>query len=187
MTRDDFINTYAEHSKNHVDNCSERDFCANCFAEWLDQDSKRRLILEFFHLGPKDLANITNQIGGAKYYEFNHLIFLQGILLLYPYKGMGDAHEYYISYNQLREITMKLFRILHFNIPKIKPLYPNDRSITLDLALGFIIQAEQFLFHKEYLEYPPSGDDTYFDYYPGAIFYFNAINEWFLNSKNRIS
>jgi hypothetical protein len=186
-TKEEYIKTYSQYVDSAVNECygDGDDLCAGCLSDWLDEDSKRIDILNAFDLGPKSLAEIISAIGGAEFYEFDHLNFLLGLIHLYPYmQGAGHAHEEGIDYPELKEIIKKLFPKEYQHIPELDS--HTYQSISLDRAIGYIIQAEQYLYHRDYLTWPPSGDDTYFDYYPGTLFYFGAINEWFLNSNNRL-
>ena len=59
--------------------------------------------------------------------------------------------------------------------------------IGLDYALGLLIQIRQMKVHESYIRMLPGGDDTYFDYYPGDMFYMTAVMDWFLNDGPRMA
>ena len=141
-------------------------------------------ILLGFDLQPESLAKIIDAIGGAEYYSFNHINLLKMLRYLHPFRQGGHAHEEGLTLLELDSIGEKIFGDDWKHIPRTQ-LYHGDH-LALDKALGHLIHAEHFIFLKDTLINPPSGDDTYFDYYPGSLYYFQAITEWFLNSNNRL-
>lgn len=144
-----------------------------------------------FDLQPQDLAKIINSIGGAEYYEFSEIELIKMIILLHPYKAKAvEVSESVIPWDTFQTIIQDLFgkRDGFYGVSKISEKYLGLKKnmINLDIALGHLIHIQNFLFYQDYLLWPPSGDDTYFDYYPGGFYYNAAIMEWFLNSENRI-
>ena len=189
MTRTDYVLKYKEHLINMgEDYRTDPDDGLSHYElqDFLFHPEDRFDAFIAFSLTPEWLAKIVTDIGGAEFYNWEHLLFIRAICLLNQYL---DPHTFpyngEIPLKTLWEIMAKLFTKDQMAIiPPIVTWY--GETISIDRALGHILHAEQMIYLMDKLTCPPSGDDEYFDYYPGTLFYFSTINDWFLNSGIRI-
>jgi len=196
MNKETYIADYDAHIDKsiHIHDLGDNCFCNMCLYNLSVKEPTLIDALIAFDLKPENLATIIDSIGGAEYYEFNHIRLIKWLLALYEYHAKGtDLHSQDIPYLLVTQLLEREF--LPEQIKLLPPIpqwritnhHNNDPSLSMDIALGHLIHAEHFFFLHDTLHVPPSGDDTYFDYYPGAIFYFHAITEWFINSANRLA
>lgn len=149
-----------------------------------------------FHLRPTALAKLVGAIGGAEIYNFGHMDVLTDMHCLHCLLTAREAvtpppDQPQITRTQLRtlcadlDITKRPDQIMSADWIKPRDNQP-DVMVDADIALGTLIHLRQAQMVTELVSDPPSGDDTYFDYYPGECEYHIAVMQWFLHDGPRM-
>lgn len=188
MTREDYLRNYHEGLR-------ERDL-----EVYLDDDELAPKALKLFwdkapemfdamvafDLDPRALVTIIYEFGGSELiYKFEDLPLFWFIYDLYKEIKWDliepkEVHECYVKIHDLMAIE-------HSRLGSISDIdYFGQDRITADRALGHLVHLWHIRVLTEWVQKPPTGDDSYFDYYPGDILGLNAIENWFLGSNNRI-
>jgi len=169
-----------------------------CLAKFLGENENMLEALEYFSLRPGSLAKIVTEIGGAEIYRFEqmelledirqlyHAVVLLGLGLLEACDAMMSAESFRaVVHGRLRE-ELEYLGLSADDLERDRP-YLKENGTSADKVLGAMIHLRHATLLKHYIGRGPSGDDTYFDYYPGEMYYHMAIMEWFLGDGPRMA
>jgi len=194
MNKDTYIRLYSAHSEKNGDRFYHDDgddcLCPICLDTFFKKNLTLFDALIYFELGPENLADIIGSIGGGEYYTWDHINILKAMIDFYPHVTKEEK-----PYNTIIPWTIVQKSINDiFEFTKAPQLNTNSLDIqnghayiTADRAIGHAIHMEHFIFLHHQLSWVPTGDDTYFDYYPGDLDYFNSLNNWFISSDIRMT
>ena len=180
-----------------IDSTDEDDegFSAPNLAKFLDANQGMLEALTDFRMSGANLAEIVEAIGGAEMYEFSQIPLLEDIRTLrswliprYGAEPIAQIEDAEIEVALIRQ-WMKERGIDEVEVNRFAGFWVGteyNHEVTVDQALGGIIHARQIATLQNYNHKLAGGDDTYFDYYPGEMFYSMAVMNWFLNDGPRM-
>jgi len=173
MNKEEFVKGYEK----EIDmGCIMDDLTPEALGLFLDENPELISIMEIFKLGPDNLATIVTEIGGAEIYDFDSIWLFQilkEVVGCIPTWGENQPEVYDIETS--------------VNNPGY-PVYQNgtQNMMSAEALLGMKIHEKIKESLESYIKHPPSGDDTYFDYYPGEMSYNMAVLNWYLNDGPRM-
>ncbi len=201
MTKEEYISTYAEiidpiryHAGVVDDDVEDGGVGPMCLAKFLGENENMLEALEYFSLSPENLVKIVTEIGGAEIYRFEQMELLEDIRQLYlaptevapAYVAMMSAESFRaVVHGRLRE-ELEYLGLSADDLERDRP-FLKENGMSADKVLGAMIHIRHAVLLKSYIGQGPSGDDTYFDYYPGEMYYYIAIMEWFLGDGPRMA
>jgi len=158
---------------------------------YLESNALTLEAMRYFKLDPKNLAKIVVSIGGAERYEFNGVELLADMVMARKHMVSASVTDPTMDSVILKDFlddARKIFEgtVALPSIEKLGTLEWMGPQISVDTALGMMIQCRAMISHAGYIELLPGGDDTYFDYYPGEMDYQAAVMSWFLNDGPRM-
>ena len=164
---------------------------------WLSSDSLLKYLvvtpgqleaLRFFKLSGGALAKIVFEIGGAEMYQFDHIPIDHDVLMVWnllseeqklkePFEARVDLQKLALLL-EYGEFVLPVERLVKKAVEfKTRFSHGGSPIVSADVALGMLIQLRAIEINARYVAHLPHGDDTYFDYYPGDMYYLNAVME----------
>lgn len=168
-------------------------FGSAALEKWFMENQLRYDALTWWQMSPKNLVDIVDAVCGAEIYEFNHLYILGDLVELYKRventskepsnQDQGLSVEWLKAY-----LDNSVLEQAHTStLNNLKDMAAEGhQEISFDVALGILIETRIAIEAVHNVIRPPGGDDTYFDYYPGAWRYQMAVMNWFLHDGPRM-
>lgn len=199
MTKQEFVSQYRNqitkldvHFKADLDDLDQGLSVAS-LEQFLDSKPGMLEALTIFRMSGENLANIVEAIGGAEMYEFTEIPLLEDIRTLASRWEIEPGTEPDVDQGEIKVDSVRQWmrkrgvgeveaaRFAKFWAERGNPL----EKVAMDFALGGIILARHIETLQGYNYMLPGGDDTYFDYYPGEMYYYSAVVDWFLSDGLR--
>jgi len=189
MTKEDFIKDYRERAlividdeteQDEIDDPKEHGWSSRCLKEFMDDNPDMIKMFNFFNLKPCHMISIVLGVGGAEISSFD---------CIYLFDVMKEVVEKIPDWKDFMDGTQDPAEIL------TNEIHPGLRDSKWG-GTHQLMEAEELLGQKihiafrdclqSHIDWPPTGDDTYFDYYPGDMEFHMAILSWYLREGPRM-